>query len=125
MPKHHIVLTENDIAKIINGEEIHIEFKQPIKVGEKIIVRQSYMKDIAADTLIRKMEDELQELKKKLLTLTKENNQVNDELIDEFRKNKRYWEFINNIKTASEQPISYDELLGVIQSEYKALEESE
>ena len=54
MPKHHIILTENDIAKIINGEEIHIEFKQPIKVGEKIIVRQSYMKDIAADTLIRK-----------------------------------------------------------------------
>ena len=74
---------------------------------------------------VQELEDELQELKKKLLTLTKENNQVNDELIDEFRKNKRYWEFINNIKTASEQPISYDELLGVIQSEYKALEESE
>ena len=46
MPKHYIFLTENDIAKIINGEEIHIEFKQPIKVGEKIIVRQSYMKDL-------------------------------------------------------------------------------
>ncbi len=53
MPKHHIVLSENDIAKIINGEEVSIEFKQPINVGEKIIVRQSYMKDIVADMLIR------------------------------------------------------------------------
>jgi len=54
MPKHHIILTENDIAKIINGGEVYIEFKQPINVGEKIIVRQSYLKDIARDMLIRK-----------------------------------------------------------------------
>lgn len=36
--------------------------------------------------------ERLQELKKRYLILTKENNQVNDELIDEFRKNKRYRE---------------------------------
>ena len=41
---------------------------------------------------VQELEEELQELKKKLLTLTKENNQVNDELIDEFRQNKRYRE---------------------------------
>ncbi|WP_277679232.1 hypothetical protein [Gracilibacillus dipsosauri] len=48
MPKHHIALTENDIARIINGEEIIFKVK-----GEEIIVRQSYAKDIIADMLIR------------------------------------------------------------------------
>ena len=38
---------------------------------------------------VQELESELQELRKRYLTLTKENNQVNDELIDEFRKNKR------------------------------------
>lgn len=54
MPRHIITLSENDIAKIINGEEVHIDFKQPIKSGEKIIIRQSYTKDIVADMLVRK-----------------------------------------------------------------------
>lgn len=49
MPKHHIVLSENDIARIINGEEVKAKLK-----GEEFIIRQSYLKDIAADTLIRK-----------------------------------------------------------------------
>lgn len=56
MPKHYITLSENDVAKIISGEEIHVEFKQPIEVGEKIIVRQGYMKDIAKDESIKQKE---------------------------------------------------------------------
>lgn len=48
MPKHHIVLSENDIARIINGEEVSLMLKE-----EEVIIRQSYMKDIAADMLIR------------------------------------------------------------------------
>lgn len=48
MPKHHIVLSENDIARIINGEEVLFQIR-----GEEVIVRQSYSKDIAADMLIR------------------------------------------------------------------------
>ena len=48
MPKHHIVLTEEDIERIINGEEVAFAFNQPITPGEKVIVRQSYMKDVAA-----------------------------------------------------------------------------
>lgn len=48
MPKHHIALSENDIARIINGEEISFQIK-----GEEVIVRQSHSKDIAADMLIR------------------------------------------------------------------------
>lgn len=49
MPKHHIVLSENDIARIINGEEVLLKRK-----GEEFIIRQSYMKDIAVDMLVRK-----------------------------------------------------------------------
>lgn len=48
VPKHIIVLSENDIARIINGEEVSVKVK-----GEKVIIRQSYIKDIAADMLIR------------------------------------------------------------------------
>lgn len=48
MPKHHIALSENDIAKIINGEEVLFKIKD-----EEVIIRQSYAKDIAADMLIR------------------------------------------------------------------------
>lgn len=48
MPKHHIALSEIDIAKIINGGEVHFEFK-----GETYIVRQSYAKDIVKDMLVR------------------------------------------------------------------------
>ncbi|WP_080875554.1 hypothetical protein [Oceanobacillus timonensis] len=48
MPKHHIILSEKDIARIINGEEVSVEVK-----GEVVIIRQSYLKDIAADMLIR------------------------------------------------------------------------
>lgn len=47
---------------------------------------------------VQELEEELQELKKKLLTLTKENNQVNDELIDVFRENKRYREALEEIR---------------------------
>jgi len=48
---------------------------------------------------VQELESELQELRKRYLILTKENNQVNDELIDEFRKNKRYREYLELIKT--------------------------
>src|SRR5690625_2510122 len=41
---------------------------------------------------VKEQAEKLQELRKRYLILTKENNQVNDELIDEFRKNKRYRE---------------------------------
>ncbi len=48
MPEHHITLSENDIARIINGEEVLFKIR-----GEKVIVRQNYSKDLAADMLIR------------------------------------------------------------------------
>lgn len=48
MPKHHIVLSENDIARIINGEEVSLKIN-----GEEVIIRQSYLKDIATDMLVR------------------------------------------------------------------------
>lgn len=48
MPEHHLTLSENDIAKLINGEEVHFELNK-----EKLIVRQSYAKDITKDMLIR------------------------------------------------------------------------
>ncbi len=48
MPQHRVALSENDIARIINGEEVSLKIK-----GEEVIIRQSYMKDIAADMLVR------------------------------------------------------------------------
>lgn len=48
LPKHHIALSENDIARIINGGEVSFKLK-----GEEFIVRQSYSKDITMDMLIR------------------------------------------------------------------------
>lgn len=53
MPKHSIVLSENEIARIINGEEVSFDFKLQINPGEKIIVRQSYVKDMAAPIINR------------------------------------------------------------------------
>src|SRR5690625_4639895 len=47
---------------------------------------------------VKEQAEKLQELRKRYLILTKENNQVNDELIDEFRKNKRYREAIGEIR---------------------------
>ena len=44
-----IVLSENQIAQPINGEELSFKVE-----GKEIKVRQSYLKDIAADTLNRK-----------------------------------------------------------------------
>lgn len=49
MIKRQIILTENDIAKIINGEELKISSE-----SEEIIIRQSYAKDILADIFVRK-----------------------------------------------------------------------
>lgn len=43
-----IVLSENDIARIVNGEEVLLEIS-----GKKVKIRQSYMKDIAADMFVR------------------------------------------------------------------------
>src|SRR5690625_7511726 len=43
---------------------------------------------------VKEQAEKLQELRKRYLILTKENNQVNDELIDEFRKTNaivNYW----------------------------------
>ena len=45
-----IVLSENHIAQIINGEELFFEVD-----GKEIKVRQSYLKDIAADVLNREI----------------------------------------------------------------------
>ena len=53
MPTHHIILSEEDIERIINGEEVTLDFKRPINPGEKIIVRQSYVKDITAPIINR------------------------------------------------------------------------
>ena len=44
-----IVLSEKHIAQLINGEELFFEVD-----GKEIKVRQSYLKDIAADILNRK-----------------------------------------------------------------------
>ena len=44
-----IVLSEKHIAQIINGEELSFKVD-----GKEIKVRQSYLKDIAADILNRK-----------------------------------------------------------------------
>lgn len=43
-----IVLSENQIAQLINGEELSFEVE-----GKEIKVRQSYLKDIAADMFVR------------------------------------------------------------------------
>ncbi|MDM8100944.1 hypothetical protein [Oceanobacillus oncorhynchi] len=48
MAKQSIILSEKDIARIINGGEVSVKVKD-----EEVIIRQSYMKDIAADMLIR------------------------------------------------------------------------
>lgn len=53
MPTHHIILSEEDIERIINGEEVSFDFKRLINPGEKIIVRQSYVKDMAAPIINR------------------------------------------------------------------------
>ncbi len=45
-----IVLSEKHIAQIINGEELSFKVD-----GKEIKVRQSYLKDIAADILNRKI----------------------------------------------------------------------
>ncbi|RDW21032.1 hypothetical protein CWR48_04260 [Oceanobacillus arenosus] len=50
MSEHNIVLSEHDIARLINGEEVSTKIN-----GEKVTIRQSYMKDAAADILVRKM----------------------------------------------------------------------
>jgi len=44
-----IALSENDIARIINGGEVLLEIN-----GKSVKVRQKYMKDIAADILVRR-----------------------------------------------------------------------
>lgn len=44
-----IVLSEKQIAQLINGEELSFEVD-----GKGVKVRQSYLKDIAADILNRK-----------------------------------------------------------------------
>ena len=53
MPTHHIALSEEDIERIINGEEVAFDFNQPIIPGEKVIVRQSHMKDATAPIINR------------------------------------------------------------------------
>lgn len=45
-----IILSEKHIAQLINGEELSFEVD-----GKEIKVRQSYLKDIAADILVRKI----------------------------------------------------------------------
>src|SRR5690625_6905614 len=50
---------------------------------------------------VKEQAEKFQELRKRYLILTKENNQVNDELIDEFRKNKRYRDLLKRIDRKS------------------------
>ncbi len=49
MPEHIIVLFEHEIARLINGEEVSTKIN-----GEKVTIRQSYMKDAAVDMLVRR-----------------------------------------------------------------------
>lgn len=67
------------------------DFEWLIKQAELGVSQQEQFHDYQAQNLrlqerLDKLEDKLQESRKRYLTLTKENNQVNDELIDEFRK---------------------------------------
>ncbi len=49
MPKDLIILSDNDIARIINGQTVSAKnFK-----GEEVEIRQSYMKDLAAPIINR------------------------------------------------------------------------
>ena len=44
-----IILSEKHIAQLINGQELSFEVN-----GKEIKVRQSYLKDISADILVRR-----------------------------------------------------------------------
>lgn len=48
MSKEHLILSENDIARIINGEEVIIKLKD-----KEFTIRQSYLKDTLKDSLVR------------------------------------------------------------------------
>ena len=83
------------------------DFEWLIKQAGLGVSQQEQFHDYQAQNLrlqerLDKLEDKLQELRKRYLTLTKENNQVNDELIDEFRKNKRYRAALEEIITLEE-----------------------
>src|SRR5690625_2747870 len=58
---------------------------------------------------VKEQAEKFQELRKRYLILTKENNQVNDELIDEFRKNKRYRDLLKRIDYLLEKAGETDE----------------
>lgn len=99
-------ISEERLKELLNGNEDIGELYQFVEDNQKI-------------------EDVISMLIKEMGYLAGALDDYNKGFFELEKQNKLYWEFINNIKTASEQPISYDELLGVIQSEYKALEESE
>jgi|SRR5690625_3339495 len=99
-------ISEKRLKELLNGNEDIGELYQFVEDNQKI-------------------EDVISMLIKEMGYLAGALDDYNKGFFELEKQNKLYWEFINNIKTASEQPISYDELLGVIQSEYKALEESE
>jgi len=48
MSEEHLILSENDIARIINGEEVIIKLKD-----KEFTIRQSYLKDTLKDSLVR------------------------------------------------------------------------
>lgn len=48
MSKEHLILSENDIARIINGEEVIIKLKD-----KEFTIRQSHLKDTLKDSLVR------------------------------------------------------------------------
>lgn len=99
-------ISEKRLKELLNGNEDIGELYQFVEDNQKI-------------------EDVISMLIKEMGYLAGALDDYNKGFFELEKQNKLYWEFINNIKTASEQPISYDELLDVIQSEYKALEESE
>ena len=46
--KYEIALSEADVQSIINGREVNIELPD----GTELVIRQSYLKDMAAPVLI-------------------------------------------------------------------------
>src|SRR5690625_140899 len=70
---------------------------------------------------VKEQAEKLQELRKRYLILTKENNQGNDERIDEFRKNKRYREALKLIMRRTDYEL-YPDLIQINTIAWKALE---
>ena len=97
MGKDKHALIKNNIALNRKVKELERDKEELYKLNQRASEDATVRyKSLLSHTI--EQAERLQELRKRYLTLTKENNQVNDELIDEFRKNKRYREAIDKIK---------------------------